>query len=135
MSHSRIQAGVRAVPARIRDHAEAVIELDPELADGGGLRLLGRLHTAAPRVPMVSGWIDRERGIELLRRACRVSTADPRNPLFLAEALLRHRPAAEAEAVSLLRQVAVRRPDPEHRVEQSETLERARSLLREIERG
>jgi hypothetical protein len=131
MSHSRLQAGARGVAGKIRDHAQRVIDLDVEFADGGGLRLLGRLHTATPRIFFFTGWIDREKGIVLLEQANRISSADPRNPLFLAEALLRFRPAESARAIELLREVAGREPDPAWLVEQTETLQAARRLLAE----
>jgi hypothetical protein len=113
------------VASRIRRHAEVLIELDPRYADAGGLRLLGRLHTATPRVPFVTGWIDRREGIELLRRAHATSTSDARNALFLAEALLEHAPDRRAEAIALLREVAAHSPAPESVVEETETIDAA----------
>lgn len=129
MSHSRVAAGMHGAAGAIRDAAGTVVLLDERYENAGGLRLLGRLHTATPRVVLFTGWIDRARGIELLRRACELSRADPRNPLFLAEALLDYRPEARAEALALLRDVAGRRPDPALAVEQSETIEAARRRL------
>ena len=131
MSHGYVRAGARGVATKIRDHAMAVIELDPRHADAGGYRLLGRLHTATPKIPFFTGWIDRRKGIELLRRACAISTDDPRNPLFLAEALLQYEPQSRDRALELLRQVAARRPDPDRLVEHSETLDRARQVLQQ----
>jgi hypothetical protein len=125
MAHGRLASARRDVASRIRRHAEVLIELDPRYADAGGLRLLGRLHTATPRVPFVTGWIDRREGIELLRRAHATSTRDARNALFLAEALLEHAPDRRAEAIALLREVAARSPAPESVVEETETIDAA----------
>jgi hypothetical protein len=133
MSHGNASSGFKGVAGRIRDHAEALIAIDERFADAGGLRLLGRLHAATPRVPMFTGWIDPARGIALLQRANGISTADPRNPLFLGEALLEHAPARRAEALALLREVAARVPDPAHAVEQQETIDEARRVLAEEE--
>jgi hypothetical protein len=129
MSHSRMRAGASGVATRIREHAERVIELDPEFADGGGYRLLGRLHTATPKIPLLTGWIDRELGVELLETACRTSSADPRNPLFLAEALLRFRPGERDRALRLLEDVAGREPMEGRRAEDLEAIGQARELL------
>jgi hypothetical protein len=129
MSHSRLAAARRGVAERIREHAELLALLDPAYADGAADRLLGRLHTATPKVPLVTGWLDRDRGIELLRAANDRSTRDGRNPLFLADALLRHRSDARAEALALLREVACRQPSAAALVEESETIEEARRLL------
>lgn len=132
MTHSRLSAVRKGVVAKVRDHARMVVLLDERYDDAGGLRLLGRLHTLAPRVPFITGWIDRREGIELLRRAADISRRDPRNPFFLAEALLAHDPDGRAEALELLRELAVRDPDPDELVEHSDCLEQARRLLGEL---
>jgi hypothetical protein len=129
MERGNLAAARRDAAGHIRRHAEVLIELDPGYADAGGLRLLGRLHTATPKVPLVTGWIDRRRGIELLRRAHATSTRDGRNALFLAEALLEHAPDRRAEAIALLREAAARQPAPESLIEESETIDAARRRL------
>lgn len=85
-----------------------------------------------PRVPLVSGWVDRDRGVELLREALARSDRDPRNLLFLAEALLDLRPAEKSEARALLERVAARAPANDEMVEQSEVLAEARRRLSEL---
>jgi hypothetical protein len=129
MSHSHFASARHGVAKKIRDHARAVITLDQDYADAGGLRLLGRLYTVTPKVPFVTGWIDRREGLALLRRAVTISRRDPRNLLFLAEAILEYEPDSRTEALDLLREVAAREPAPDALVEQSETLERARELI------
>jgi hypothetical protein len=131
-SHGTVAAGLRGAAARIRDHAERAAAIDEGWRDAGPLRLLGRLHTVAPRVPLFSGWIDRRYGIARLERAVELSRADPRNELFLAEALLRNAPARRAEAAALLAGLAARAPDADETVEQSETLAAARRRLAEV---
>lgn len=134
-THGNLAAVRQGVATKVRDHAEVVRRLDESYADAGGLRLLGRLHTVAPRVPFLTGWVDRREGIARLRRACQISLDDPRNPLFLAEALLEHEPESRDEALALLREVSRRRPDPERLVEESEVLAEARRVLAEAGGG
>jgi len=134
LERGSLAAVARGVPARLRRHAELAARLAPDLRDGGGLRLLGRVHTTMPHLPLVSSWVDRERGVELLRSALETSDRDPRNLVFLAEALLDYRPAARAEAIDLLRRAVARPPDPIERVEQSETLSAARARLSALAR-
>ncbi|HEX4956485.1 MAG TPA: hypothetical protein VF017_24115 [Thermoanaerobaculia bacterium] len=134
LEHGMLAAAAKDAAGEMRRHAERTAALDPSYADGGGFRLLGRLHTTAPRVPLFSGWINPREGIARLRIACALSRRDPRNPLFLAEALLRHQPERRAEALALLREVAARTPDPAQAVEQSEMLALARQSLAEAER-
>jgi hypothetical protein len=126
MEHGYFASGLKGVAGRIRDHAERAAALDETLAAGGPRRVLGRLHTATPKLPLFTGWIDPAKGITALERAVAISTADPRNELFLAEALLEHAPARRTEALDLLARVAGRTPDPAELVEQSETIAAAR---------
>ena len=132
--HSHLAAVVHDAPGKIRRHAEALERIDRTYRDGAALRILGRLHAVAPRVPAVTGWVDREHGIELLRQANAISTDDARNPLFLAEALLRWIPDGRVEAESLLSEVAAREPTPRAIVEESETINAARTRLAELGR-
>jgi len=134
-NHARLVAAHRGAAARIRERAETLIALDPSFASAGGLRLLGRLHAIAPKVPLFTGWVDRREGLALLRRANAISTQDPRNPLFLAEAILDQEPAHRAEALALLREVVGRTPDPGQLLEETEILEQARATLARAERG
>ena len=127
--HGSVRAGLEDAAGKIRDHAEAVLRLDPAYRDGAGARLLGRLHAKAPRIPGFTGWVDREEGIRLLRSALATSRGDARNALFLAEALLDHRPGAKEEALALLREVSARAPSGPRAREDRETIDEARRLL------
>src|SRR5437762_2149211 len=61
-------ASARAgVDSRVRDLAETVAALDPMLEEGGGSRILGRLHDKAPRIPLITGWVSHAKAIEYLR--------------------------------------------------------------------
>lgn len=129
MTFGYLASAGEGVAGRIRDHATLVTLIDPAFADAGGRRLLGRLHALTPRIPFVTGWIDRARAIELLEQAHATSTRDPRNAFFLAEALLEFAPDRRAEALTLLREAAAHTPDPTHRVEQLETIHAAATRL------
>ena len=132
-AHGYVASVARGVPTRIRDHAEALRRIDEAYRAGAGLRLLGRLHTQLPKVFLVTGWVDRQLGISLLRRACAISREDARNPLFLAEALLQHMPGSADEAATLLRDVAARAPAAETIVEDTEIIREARLQLSALE--
>jgi hypothetical protein len=132
MTRGWLASAGRGVAGRLRRHAELAARLAPEPRGGGGLRLLGRLHATMPRLPLVTGWVDRARGVALLRQALAVSRDEPRNLLFLAEALLDKQPAARAEAEALLAELATRSPAAGELVEQSETLAAARARLAQL---
>jgi hypothetical protein len=102
---------------RIRDLAQTVIDVDPAFEKGGGYRILGRLHDRAPRIPLLTGWISRARGIELLERSLAADPANSISRIFLAEALVDHAPHRRPEAVALLEACARSAPRPEYVVE------------------
>jgi hypothetical protein len=117
------------VAEKIRDHAQMVIDLDPQYFDGGGYRLLGRMHSIVPYVPIFMNWISKKKGLDYLRKAYMISQKDPRNLLFLAEAILESEPQHKAEALRLIKVVAGMKPDQNFIVEQSETINQAKELL------
>lgn len=125
----RMAAARQGVGDKVRRYSEILIALDERYADAGGHRVLGRLHTLAPKVPFVTGWVDRDKAVAELRRAVALGPDNLDNPLFLAEALLEHHPEKAAEAREILRRLAARQPAPDLVVEQESTLAKARALL------
>jgi tetratricopeptide (TPR) repeat protein len=125
----RFAAARQGVAGKIRDYAETALALDEGYERGGPHRVLGRLHALAPRIPFLTGWIDRDRAIRELERAVELGPDEPLNRLYLAEALLEHRPAARAEALRQLRAVLAAPPDPERPVESADAKRQAREVL------
>lgn len=70
------------------DRALASVALAPGIDEGGAQRLLSRLHAQLPRVPLITGWVDRGLAVEWGERAVAVSREHPGNALILALALL-----------------------------------------------
>jgi len=91
---------------RMHDFAESAVELDPSVDQGGALRLLSRLHATLPRVPFVSGWVDRTKALGLAERALALDPDHPGNKLVMALALLELKPNREREARAFLEGVA-----------------------------
>jgi len=127
-------AAARAGAAvRIRDLAQTLLELDPELEQGGADRLLGRLHHQAPRIPFLTGWVSRSKALAHLRRALELGPSNTVNLVFLAEALLDLEPSRRVEAQSLLTQCASAAPRPQYLVEDAYYAAEARKRLGELE--
>jgi tetratricopeptide (TPR) repeat protein len=126
----RMAAARQGVGDRVRRDAEILNALDERYEDAAGHRILGRLHTLAPKVPFFTGWVDRDKAVVELRRAVALGPDNLDNHLFLAEALLEHQPAKSAEARDILRRLLARQPVPELVVEQERTLVNAKALLR-----
>jgi tetratricopeptide (TPR) repeat protein len=124
-----LAAARQGVGDRVRRYTEILNALDEGYEDAAGHRILGRLHTLAPKVPFFTGWVDRDKAVSELRRAVALGPDNLDNHLFLAEALLEHQPEKSAEAREILRRLLARKPVPEMVVEQERTLVNARALL------
>lgn len=121
--------------SRVRDLAQAVLDLDPTFQQGGGDRILGRLHSESPHIILITGWVSREKAVAHLEHALALGPANTVNQLFLAEALLDHFPQRAAEARKLLGQCASAAPRPEFAVEDVAFIAQAKARLRALDAG
>lgn len=129
-NHGKLAAARAGVAARVRDFTLAAIALDKRYEAGGGHRILGRLHSEAPKLPLVTGWVSRDTAIAELRRAVEIGPEEPINRIFLAEALLDHGgQARQAEAWAILGDLAELAPRAESAVEDSRVKRLAREQL------
>jgi tetratricopeptide (TPR) repeat protein len=128
-SFGRLAAARQGVGDRVRRSAEILLALDETYEEAAGHRILGRLHTLAPKVPLVTGWVDRGLAVSSLRRAVALAPDNFLNHVYLAEALLEHQPDRKAEARQILQRLIARRPAPERVVEDERALADARALL------
>jgi tetratricopeptide (TPR) repeat protein len=125
----RMAAARQGVGDKVKRDSEILIALDERYEDAAGHRILGRLHTLAPKVPFVTGWVDRAKAVSELRRAVALGPDNFDNHLFLAEALFEHQSEKAGEARDILRRLLARKPTPELVVEQEKSLANARALL------
>ena len=128
-SFGRLAAARQGGGDRVRRSAEILLALDETYEEAAGHRILGRLHTLAPKVPLVTGWVDRGLAVSSLRRAVALAPENFLNHLYLAEALLEHQPDRKAEARQILQRLIARRPAPGRVVEDERALADARALL------
>jgi tetratricopeptide (TPR) repeat protein len=132
-SFGRLAAARQGVGDRVRRSAEILLALDETYEEGAGHRILGRLHTLAPKVPMFTGWVDRGKAVSELRRAVALGPNNFLNHLYLAEALLEHAPDKKGEAREILRRLLARQPSADRRVEDERALADAKALLARTE--
>jgi hypothetical protein len=130
VSH-KVNAAWQGAPARIRDLAQSVVDIEPSTLFGSGYLILGRLHAEAPRIPMLTYWVSRTKAIAYLRKAYELAPENSSNGFFLAQALLTLEPVRRDEVRSLLERRATATPRPEYLVEDAHYAEQARALLRE----
>jgi tetratricopeptide (TPR) repeat protein len=128
----KLAAAREGAAGRVRDLGQTVIDLDPELEQGGGDRILGRLHDQSPKIPFLTGWVSRQEALAHLRRALELGPRNTVNQFFLAEAILDHDEAHKDEARRLLAQCAGATPRPEYQVEDTYYAELSRKRLAEL---
>ncbi len=119
----------QGVANRLQRYTSVAIALEPEYEEGGALRLLGRLHAELPRLPFVTGWVDRDRAIPLVERAYAIAPENPGNRLLLGLTLLDLAPERRAEALGLLERVERLTPRPGMRIEDLAMRREARERL------
>ncbi len=124
-----VRAARQGVGTRVRRYAEIVIALDPEYQGGAGQRLLAGIHSNAPRIPFLTGWVRREKAIALLQEALEIDPGHRATRMSLAETILKHAPEREAEARAILSDLAALEPRPDAVVETLHMQRRARALL------
>jgi len=128
-TRGKLAAARQGVAGTVREYAERVVALDRTVQNAGGHRILGRLHSEAPRIPFITGWIDHERAVVELERARDLSPDDLLTRVYWAEALLDHFPRRAPEALAELRAVVASSPDPDFLVEELRAIEEAKALL------
>jgi hypothetical protein len=129
LSVGKVHAATAGVAERIRDDASTVIAIDPQFEDGGGYRILGRLHDQAPQIPFVTDWASRDEALRNLRLAVSVDGRNFANRHYLAETLARGNAEELAEAVQLEEGLVRDSPSPGHLVEDLAVQEQARRNL------
>jgi hypothetical protein len=130
LASGKLEAAKTGAADKIRDYATAVIGLDPDFEDGGGYRVLGRLHDQSPWIPFVTGWVSREEAVKNLRLAMKVAPKSIINRIFMAEVLWSGSAEEKAEAIQLAESVAADAPSPTRIVEELKLQEDARADLR-----
>jgi hypothetical protein len=116
-THGLLDAVRKGVANRIHQHAELAHRIDPALEQGGPLRLLARLHGTLPRVPLISGWVDRERAVPLAEEVAQRWPEHPGNHFLVALTWLDLEPARRGDALERLAEVAASELRTSHAVE------------------
>jgi len=136
---SRIAGLLEAVRAgvagRIHEATLRSIALDPGVEQGGAIRLLSRLHSELPRVPLLSGWVDHAQAVPLAERALTEYPQHPGNAYLLGLALLSNAPERRADAIQLIESTAKLEPRSDQLVEDLAIQLDARERLAQERRG
>lgn len=131
LAFGKTAAVKQGAAAKIRDYAQAVILLDPAYDNGGGYRILGRLHHQTPSIPFFTGWASRSEALKNLRLAVKTGPKNFLGREFLAEAIWDYEPDRRSEAVALMRELLADEPQPDFLVECRRVQEDAAAKLKE----
>ncbi len=130
-SFGKIAAVRRGAARKVLELGEAASILDPHYEQAGALRILGRLHHLTPRIPLITGWIDRGRALELLQRSFELGPDNPLNRAFLAQAVWELERDSR-RAILLLQEVVDQAPRTQQLVEDRRAIAAARVLLKRL---
>ena len=129
LAEGKLDAARAGAAETIRDYALTVIGIDPLFEEGGGYRVLGRLHDQAPSIPSVTDWVSRDEAVKALRLAMQQHERNFANRHFLAEALYRGNAGEKTEAIALEEALVADAPSPQHLIEEVKTQDDARRNL------
>lgn len=132
LDRSKLTAARQGVAGKIRDLAQTVIDVDPELEEGGGYRVLGRLHDEAPKILFVTGWVSKDKALACLRQSYAIAPQNLVTRFFLAEAILDHDQKNAEEGRLLLRSCIDAPPRHEYLVEDRFYADEARARLARV---
>ena len=130
LESGKFAAARAGVAGRVRDLAETVIAIDPALEEGGGYRVLGRLHDQSPKIPFLTGWVSKAKAVEYLRQSYALGPTNPVTWFFLGEAILDHDSQSAEEGRALLRKCVDTPPRADYYVESVYYAELARARLK-----
>lgn len=128
LAFGKLQAAREGAATKIRDLASAVILINPDYAEGGGYRVLGRLHHQTPSIPFITGWASTKEAVILLRHAAEIGPRHPLNRLYLAEALWDLNRDSHEEASKIIEALENDQPRAQFLVEDKGVQEKAQAL-------
>lgn len=120
------------VANRIHAYLGVTLELDPAYDRGGPHRLLSALHASLPRVPFVTGWVDRTQALPQAERALAIAPDDPGNRFLWALTVAKQQGPSEATQ-AVFEEIAQLEPRPGF--EQEDAALRQEALKRLEETG
>lgn len=115
---------------RIKRDSTIAMLIDPKIEQGGGARILGRLHNQTPRVPFVTGWASDALAVKYLNQALAMDPANKLTKVFLAEAMVANDSDTKPQASQMLKDVINSPNDPAWLVENAASQNDARALLK-----
>lgn len=124
----------KGVAGRMRRYVQVTQMLDPDVDEGGAYRVLSTLHRELPRLPFLTGWVDRDQAVPLIQQAVEIAPQNRGNQYLWAITMLDLEPQRRDEALALLEELASMEPRAGHVVETLKLRHQAQERLA-VERG
>jgi hypothetical protein len=121
-----LTAAREGAATRMQEYAEVSRSIDATAEQGGALRLLSRLHASLPRIPILTGWVDRRKALEFAEASIAVDSEHLGNKLVLALAIFGRVPERRAEAEEIIQELVKIEPSHEFRAEEIAIRKQAR---------
>ena len=102
---------------RIFHYAEQALAIDPTVDKGGSQRLLSVLHGTIPKVPFITGFIDKGKVLPLIDDALSLYPNHPGNRLLKAKAMMSQDPPQRDSSQTILKSILRETPHGPWRVE------------------
>lgn len=119
---------------RIFHYAEKALAIDPTVDKGGSQRLLSVLHGTIPKVPFITGFIDKSKVLPLINDALSLYPNHPGNRLLKAKAMMNQEPSERDSSLSILESILAETPHGPWRVEWHKIRAMANKLLNKKEK-
>ena len=129
--YGAIAAAKEGVAGMMRDHAEKIIEIDPNYSNGGGYFMLGAVHFKSPYIPFILSWPDNDLAIKNLEKAYGIGDPTPSQTVYLAQAL--YKDGRKEKAEFYLRELLKKPFSQSEKVEDFNQHQIAKSLLEDWE--
>jgi len=128
--YGKMAAVREGVADRIKRESTIVMLIDPKIENGGGARVLGRLHNQTPHVPFITGWASDSMAVRYLTQSLAQDPTNKLTKVFLAEAMVDSNKGTKPQAVQMLKDVLSSPNDPSFLVEQLTAQDDARMLVK-----
>ncbi len=86
--YGKLKAAKEGAAKKILISAETALNFNEKMEDGGPHRVLGRLHHQTPKIPLITGWVSKDKALAHLKKALEFGPEEPMNYLFLGELYL-----------------------------------------------
>lgn len=133
LAYGKMAAVRQGAADRIKRSSTLAMMIEPAAESGGGARVLGRLHSETPHVPLITGWASDKLAVKYLRESLAHDTANKVTKVFLAEAMIAADNKSRPQAIKLLQEVLSTPNDREHLVENLSAQDDARALLKKLQ--